>query len=82
MPTRLTKGQLGQAIKPSAVTAAPGQTAARAGKHDASNGRGNPHDSVRDRNRAAHRDTGGKLSETARRLGVSRHTIYRAIAVS
>ncbi|WP_428390681.1 sigma-54-dependent Fis family transcriptional regulator [Lichenicoccus sp.] len=28
---------------------------------------------------AAHRDAGGNLSETARRLGVSRNTIYRAI---
>ena len=29
-----------------------------------------------------HRDTGGNLSETARRLGVSRNTIYRAIRIS
>ena len=28
---------------------------------------------------AAHRDAGGNLSETARRLGVSRNTVYRAI---
>ncbi len=37
-------------------------------------------DSVRGRILAAHRDTGGNLSETARRLGVSRNTVYRAIA--
>ena len=30
---------------------------------------------------AAHRDSGGNVSETARRLGVSRNTIYRAIGM-
>ena len=37
--------------------------------------------SVRGRILATHRDSGGNLSETARRLGVSRNTVYRAIAV-
>jgi transcriptional regulator of acetoin/glycerol metabolism len=37
-------------------------------------------DSVRTRILARHREAGGNLSETARRLGVSRNTIYRAIA--
>ena len=36
-------------------------------------------DAVRERILAAHRETGGNLSETARRLGVSRNTVYRAI---
>ena len=36
---------------------------------------------MRARIAAAHRDSGGNVSETARRLGVSRNTIYRAIAV-
>ena len=45
-----------------------------------SNGQSSLRDSVRGRILAAHRDTGGNLSETARRLGVSRNTIYRAIA--
>ncbi|WP_428377803.1 sigma-54-dependent Fis family transcriptional regulator [Lichenicoccus sp.] len=39
-------------------------------------------DAVRSRIVAAYRDTGGNLSETARRLGVSRNTIYRAIGKS
>jgi sigma-54 dependent transcriptional regulator, acetoin dehydrogenase operon transcriptional activator AcoR len=38
-------------------------------------------ETMRQRIIAAHRDTGGNLSETARRLGVSRNTIYRAIGV-
>ncbi len=39
-------------------------------------------DAVRGRIAAAYRETGGNLSETARRLGVSRNTIYRAIGKS
>ena len=39
-------------------------------------------DAVRSRIAAAYRETGGNLSETARRLGVSRNTIYRAIGKS
>ena len=39
-------------------------------------------DAVRNRIASAYRDTGGNLSETARRLGVSRNTIYRAIGKS
>jgi transcriptional regulator of acetoin/glycerol metabolism len=38
-------------------------------------------ETMRQRIIAAHRDTGGNLSETARRLGVSRNTIYRAIGI-
>ena len=38
-------------------------------------------ETMRQRIVAAHRDTAGNLSETARRLGVSRNTIYRAIKV-
>jgi len=41
---------------------------------------GSLRDSTRSRILAAHRDSGGNLSETARRLGVSRNTVYRAIA--
>jgi transcriptional regulator of acetoin/glycerol metabolism len=37
---------------------------------------------MRQRIIAAHRDTGGNLSETARRLGVSRNTVYRAIGIA
>ena len=36
-------------------------------------------ETTRARIRAAHNDAGGNLSETARRLGVSRNTVYRAI---
>ena len=39
-------------------------------------------DAVRSKIAAAYRETGGNLSETARRLGVSRNTIYRAIGKS
>jgi len=73
--TRLTMDRLGQPIGLEAVAAAlcP-KTAAAGGNH------GSLRDSVRGRILAAHRDTGGNLSETARRLGVSRNTVYRAIA--
>lgn len=37
-------------------------------------------DSTRERIRAAHAGNGGNLSETARQLGVSRNTIYRALS--
>ncbi len=39
-------------------------------------------ETTRQRIIAAHRDAGGNLSETARRLGVSRNTIYRALGGS
>ncbi len=39
----------------------------------------NLRETMRARIVAAHRDAGGNLSETARRLGVSRNTVYRAI---
>jgi transcriptional regulator of acetoin/glycerol metabolism len=39
-------------------------------------------ETMRNRIVNTHRDTGGNLSETARRLGVSRNTIYRVIRVS
>ena len=42
----------------------------------------NLRESMRARIVAAHRDAGGNLSETARRLGVSRNTVYRAIGRS
>ncbi len=73
--TRLTMERPGLPIELATVTAAlcP-RTAA------ASESQGSLRDSVRGRILAAHRDTGGNLSETARRLGVSRNTVYRAIA--
>ena len=43
-------------------------------------GAGSLRDSMREQILAAHEDSGGNLSETARRLGVSRNTVYRAIA--
>ena len=76
--TRLTMDRPGQPIDMAAVVTAlpnlvPRESAARGGL-------GSLRESVRGRILAAHRDTGGNLSETARRLGVSRNTIYRAIA--
>jgi len=75
--TRLTMDRPGQTIDRATVAAALCHTPSQA----KSQGRpGNLRDSVRGRILAAHRDTGGNLSETARRLGVSRNTVYRAIA--
>ena len=74
--TRLAMDQPGQPITPAMAVAAVGHAPPRA---DA--GRDSLRDAVRGRILAAHRDTGGNLSETARRLGVSRNTVYRAIAV-
>jgi len=65
----------GQPIERATVAAALYPASARPGEHRAS-----LRDNVRGRILAAHRDTGGNLSETARRLGVSRNTVYRAIA--
>ncbi len=73
--TRLAMEQPGQPITLAAVAAAAGHAAPRAGAENSLR------DTVRGRILAAHRDTGGNLSETARRLGVSRNTVYRAIAV-
>jgi len=75
--TRLTMDRPGQTIDRATVAAALCHTPSQA----TNQGRpGNLRDSVRGRILAAHRDTGGNLSETARRLGVSRNTVYRAIA--
>jgi len=73
--TRLTMDRPGQPIDLAMAAAALLRTPPRE-----SDGRGSLRDSVRGRILAAHRDTGGNLSETARRLGVSRNTVYRAIA--
>ncbi len=73
--TRLTMDRPGQPIDLAMAAAALFRTPPRE-----SDGRGSLRDSVRGRILAAHRDTGGNLSETARRLGVSRNTVYRAIA--
>ncbi len=74
--TRLAMDQPGQPITPAMAAAAVGRTAPRASAE-----RDSLRDTVKGRILAAHRDAGGNLSETARRLGVSRNTIYRAIAV-
>ncbi len=74
--TRLAMEQPGQPITPAMAASAVGHAAPRAGA-----GRDSLRDTVKGRILAAHRDTGGNLSETARRLGVSRNTVYRAIAV-
>ncbi len=73
--TRLAMDQPGQPITLAAAAAAVGHAAPRAGAGHSLR------DTVKGRILAAHRDTGGNLSETARRLGVSRNTVYRAIAV-
>ena len=73
--TRLTIDRLGLPIELATVTATLCPKVAAAGVVQ-----GNLRDSMRGRILAAHRDTGGNLSETARRLGVSRNTVYRAIA--
>ncbi len=73
--TRLTMDRPGQPIDLAMAAAALFRT-----PPCESDGRGSLRDSVRGRILAAHRDTGGNLSETARRLGVSRNTVYRAIA--
>ncbi len=73
--TRLTMDQPGQPIALEAVAIALCSKPAAA-----SGNQGSLRDSVRGRILAAHHDTGGNLSETARRLGVSRNTVYRAIA--
>jgi transcriptional regulator of acetoin/glycerol metabolism len=76
---RLTMDGPGQPIKLATVAAVLCQTP-RLGEERPREGRVSLRDSVRGRILAAHRDTGGNLSETARRLGVSRNTVYRAIA--
>ncbi len=81
--TRLTMNQIGPSIDLAAAVAAvrhapPGESEGRGS--GLCNRPGSLRDSVRGRILAAHRDTGGNLSETARRLGVSRNTVYRAIA--
>ncbi len=73
--TRMTMDRVGQPITLAMVENTLGHGPPRAG-----DGWGSLRDSVRGRILAAHRDTGGNLSETARRLGVSRNTVYRAIA--
>ena len=75
--TRLTIDQPGpiELATVAAFVQAPAQAGGGPG-HDP----GSLRDSVRGRILAAHRDAGGNLSETARRLGVSRNTVYRAIA--
>ena len=75
MLTRLAMDQPGQPITLAAAAAAMGHAALRAGVGHSLR------DTVKGRILAAHRDAGGNLSETARRLGVSRNTVYRAIAV-
>jgi transcriptional regulator of acetoin/glycerol metabolism len=77
--TRLTMDRPGQPIDLATAAAALHHLAPRASEARGS-GLGSLRDSVRGRILAAHRDTGGNLSETARRLGVSRNTVYRAIA--
>jgi len=74
--TRLAMDQPGQPITLAMAAATVGHAPPRAGT-----GRDSLRDTVKGRILAAHRDTGGNLSETARRLGVSRNTVYRAIAV-
>ncbi len=73
--TRLAMDHPGQPITLAMAAGAAGHTALRAGA-----GRDSLRDAMRGRILAAHRDAGGNLSETARRLGVSRNTVYRAIA--
>ena len=73
--TRLTMDGSGQPITPAAVADMLRQVGAQT-MDQASSLR----DSVRGRIMATHRSTGGNVSETARRLGVSRNTIYRAVA--
>ena len=73
--TRVTMDRPSQPITLAAVTAMLAHAAPHGGTV-----RGSLRDSVRGRILAAHRDSGGNLSETARRLGVSRNTVYRAIA--
>lgn len=75
--TRLIVDRPGQSIGREAVAAALYQVMPRVEGEDCA---GSLRDSVRGRILAAHRDAGGNLSETARRLGVSRNTVYRAIA--
>ena len=74
--TRLAREQPGQPITLAMAAATGGHAAPRTGAV-----RDSLRDTVKGRILAAHRDTGGNLSETARRLGVSRNTVYRAIAV-
>ncbi len=81
--TRLTMNQSGPSINLAAAAAAvrhapPNESEGRGS--GLGNRPGSLRESVRGRILAAHRDTGGNLSETARRLGVSRNTVYRAIA--
>jgi transcriptional regulator of acetoin/glycerol metabolism len=75
--TRLTMDRPGQPVGRDAVAA----MLCNAMPHGGA-GRGSLRDNVRGRILAAHREAGGNLSETARRLGVSRNTVYRAIAAS
>jgi len=79
--TRLTMDRPGQPIGLATVAAALCRPTPRVGGKPTCAG-DSLRDSVRGRILAAHRDTGGNLSETARRLGVSRNTVYRAIAAS
>jgi len=78
--TRLTMDRPGQPIDVATVAAALCRPAPQGSGEFIGKGRGSLRDTVRGRILAAHRDTGGNLSETARRLGVSRNTVYRAIA--
>jgi transcriptional regulator with PAS, ATPase and Fis domain len=73
--TRLAIDRPGETIDMEAVEAALGPGIPAAEEPPCESLRG----AVRERILAAHRETGGNLSETARRLGVSRNTVYRAI---
>ena len=73
---RLAMDQPNQPITLARVAAAVGHAPPRAGA-----GGDSLRDTVRGRILTAHRDAGGNLSETARRLGVSRNTVYRAMAL-
>ena len=76
--TRLTLERPGEPVDHGAVAAILSQPAPAEAPEES----GTLRESVRERILQAHRDSCGNLSKTARRLGVSRNTVYRAIAAS